>query len=306
MGTKSPNQDVIELLLRQFTDWPLLRDNYILFRQIRAKRLTIDGEKIRIQFNPSRMVSSCAKTDRQSLHERACFLCEANLPAEQEFLPFGEEYLILCNPYPIFPQHFTVPTRRHVEQSINGRLGDMLDLAKTCDAFTVFYNGPRSGASAPDHMHFQIVTHGYMPIDHVRLSRLELVSKQAGSDLYLLSHYLRNGWVITSDSKEAMASCFAQVCNRLEIPSGETEPMMNLFCNYQEGRWMLKVIPRKKHRPSQFFAEGDGRFLTSPGAADIGGVFITSRAEDFEKVTPALLRDIFGQVCFSNDEIRIK
>jgi ATP adenylyltransferase/5',5'''-P-1,P-4-tetraphosphate phosphorylase II len=127
-----------------------------LFKQVRIKTLEIDGLPVTVQFNPSRIVSSGTKTDALSIRERKCFLCFENCPAEQAYVPFGEDYLILCNPFPVFPQHFTVPARQHVEQSIGGCLEDMFDLAEALDSYTVFYNGARSGASAPDHMHFQI------------------------------------------------------------------------------------------------------------------------------------------------------
>ncbi|MDR3141175.1 MAG: DUF4922 domain-containing protein [Tannerellaceae bacterium] len=292
-----------ELFIQQVKSWPLLRDNYELFKQVQIKTLEIDGLPVTVQFNPSRIVSLGAKTDARSIRERKCFLCSANRPAEQVSVPFGEDYLILCNPFPIFPQHFTVPARQHVEQAIGGRLGDMLDLAEALDSYTVFYNGPRSGASAPDHMHFQLVTKNYMPVDKLDISQTKLIRQGTNAGLYLLDNYLRNGWVISSDSKEEALRFFALLCVAQDTPAGEAEPMMNIFCNYEKGQWILKVIPRKKHRPSQYFAGGEEQFLSSPGAADIGGVFITSRPEDFRKASPRLLRSIYTQVCFGNDEL---
>lgn len=123
------------------------------------------GFSIRAQFNPARIVSTGAKVDARSLKERKCFLCPENLPVEQERLPFGFRHLVLCNPYPIFPQHFTIPTRKHTPQLILPQWNDFLELTRRLAPFTVFYNGPRSGASAPDHAHFQAVTRGIMPLD---------------------------------------------------------------------------------------------------------------------------------------------
>lgn len=301
MGTGSPYYEMIDgLFTRQLVSWPLLRDNYERFKQVQVKTLSVDGLPVIVQFNPSRIVSSGAKTDARSIQERKCFLCSQNRPPEQEEVPFGSDYLILCNPFPIFPQHFTVPARNHVDQTIIGRFGDMLDLAKALDSYTIFYNGPRSGASAPDHMHFQAVTKDYMPIDKLDISQC----KPLYSGLYLLENYLRNGWIIASEAKEEAQTLFAYICDVLGTPSGEVEPMMNLFCNYEKGQWIIKVIPRKKHRPSQYFAEGEDKFLSSPGAADVGGVFITSREEDFRKATPDLLRDIYRQICFEKEELK--
>jgi hypothetical protein len=293
-----------ELFTRQLKAWPLLRNNYELFGQVQTKTLETDGLPVIVQFNPARIVSSGAKTGAQFIRERKCFLCSQNRPAVQEEVPFGDDYLILCNPYPIFPQHFTVPTRQHTEQTIIGRLGDMLDLAKALDSYTVFYNGPRSGASAPDHMHFQVMTKHYMPIDQLDVSRTKLIREGTNACLYLLENYLRNGWIISSESKEEAQRFFDRLCRALGVPAGETEPGMNLFCNYEKGRWILKLIPRRKHRPSQFFAEGEEQLLVSPGAADIGGIFVTTREEDFRKLTPALLRDVYSQICYGNDELK--
>jgi hypothetical protein len=297
-------KQVDELFAQQLKTWPLLGNNYGLFGQVHIKTLEVDGLPVVVQFNPARIISSGAKTDIQFIRERKCFLCSQNRPAEQEEALFGEDYLVLCNPFPIFPQHFTVPTRQHVEQTIMGRLGDMLDLAKALDSYTVFYNGPRSGASAPDHMHFQVVTKHYMPIDQLDVSQTKLIREETNARLYLLDNYLRNGWIISSESKEEAQRLFDRLCRALDVPAGETEPRMNLFCNYEKGRWILKVIPRRKHRPSQFFAQGEEQLLSSPGAADVGGVFVTTREEDFRKATPALLRDVYSQVCYGNDELK--
>lgn len=297
-------KQIEDLFTQQLNSWPLLKNNYELFKQVQIKTMYVDGVRIIVQFNPSRIVSSGAKTDVQSIRERKCFLCLQNLPAEQEYIPFGDDYLILCNPFPIFPRHFTVPARQHAGQTIIGRLGDMLDLSKALDSYTVFYNGPRSGASAPDHMHFQIVTKNYMPIDSLDISQTKLIQRKTNTGFYLLENYLRNGWIISSGDKEEVEASFIQICSLLEAPAGEVEPMMNVFCNYENKQWIIKIIPRKKHRPSQYFAEGEDKLLSSPGAADIGGVFITSREEDFRKVTPGLLCDIYEQVCFENDELK--
>lgn len=295
--------EIHALFSRQCKDWPLLRDNHLAFQAIQTRQLFVDGVEILVQFNPSRIVSSAAKVDSESIRKRKCFLCQNHLPPEQEYLSFGDEYLILCNPFPIFPEHFTVPTRKHVDQSIPAHMGDMLDLSRCFETYTVFYNGPRSGASAPDHMHFQIVTRNYMPIDRLDLSKTSLIAQRSDTELRLLTDYLRNGFIILSDDKEEIESLFRHICEVLETPAGETEPMMNIFCNYQEGKWIVKIIPRKQHRPSQYFAEGEERVITSPGAADIGGVFIASREEDYMKITPELLRDIYEQVGYG-DEIK--
>lgn len=154
-----------ELLAKQLVTWPLAEKNYKALEAVQVKSFDMGGFSIRAQFNPARIVSTGAKVDARSLKERKCFLCPENLPVEQERLPFGFRHLVLCNPYPIFPQHFTIPTRKHTPQLILPQWNDFLELTRRLAPFTVFYNGPRSGASAPDHAHFQAVTRGIMPLD---------------------------------------------------------------------------------------------------------------------------------------------
>ena len=70
-----------------------------------------------------------------------------------------------------------------------------------------------------------------------------------------------------------------------EIQSEKVEPMVNLLCTFINGKWILHLFPRKLHRPAQYFAEGKDQLLISPASVDFGGVFITPRHEDFDKIT---------------------
>lgn len=315
-----------DLLAKQLVTWPLAKQNYQALERVRVKSFDMGGFTLRVQYNPARAVSTGAKVDARSLQARPCFLCPEHLPVEQERLPFGFHYLVLCNPYPIFPQHFTIPTRKHLPQRILPRIEDFLEMARRLAPLTLFYNGPHSGASAPDHAHFQAVTRGVMPIDEeaLRLKHLypigestfsrppkapladRLKHPQADGEsarVIPLTGYERNGFVILADTQEAAVRLFRQVYAALPIPPGQPEPMMNLFGYYVDNAWMLVVIPRKRHRPWQYEAEGADHLLSSPGAADIGGLFITPLEKDFEKMTPELLRDIYRQVCLSDQEV---
>ena len=295
-----------QLLANQRRTWPLAGKNYHLLENVQVKTFDMGGFTIRAQFNPARVVSSGAKVDAKSVKARKCFLCQANLPLEQDRLPFGNHYLILCNPYPIFPEHFTIPTREHTPQSIIERMNDFLQLTQSLAPFTVFYNGPRCGASAPDHAHFQAVTREVMPLDKEVSEYVLTASPYKESEeasLYLLTGYLRNGFILKGSTQESLHNLFNEVYEALPVPNGETEPMMNLFGSYIEKEWILTLIPRKRHRPWQYEAEGDDHILSSPGAADIGGLFITPLEKDFKKINPDLLLDIYQQVCLSDEEI---
>lgn len=298
-----------ELLSKQLVTWPLAQENYrALATKVRIKSFDMGGFTVKVQYNPARSVSSFAKLDQMSLQTRKCFLCKENLPEEQIGLTFGYDYLVLCNPYPIFPEHFTITACRHIDQMILPRLHDFLELARRMEAFTIFYNGPRSGASAPDHAHFQAVTRSVMPLDNEWEMLLNghgrLLWEQTNGQLYAFDRYLRNGFIIHAKTEEAATSCFRAVYDSLDKSDNEVEPKMNLFAQYINKTWMLVVIPRRLHRPIQFHAEGTEQVLCSPGAADVGGLFITSREEDFDKMTPALLRNIYEQVCFTDAEMK--
>ncbi|MDR1937252.1 MAG: DUF4922 domain-containing protein [Tannerellaceae bacterium] len=304
-GIWSNSQQARELLARQQVSWPAARAGYRELEKVEVKVCHIGGLAIKVQYNPARIISSGAKTDAQSLRKRPCFLCPAHLPPEQEGLPMGNKYLLLCNPYPIFPEHFTIAARRHVEQHIRYRFTDFLTAARQLSDFTLFYNGPQSGASAPDHLHFQAVTRSYMPIDEeAGLHRGERLLEEAGAAIYLLTGYLRNGFILEAETEEGAYALFKRLYKTLRYcVNGETEPRMNLFCRYEDSRWQLAVIPRAVHRPRQYYAEGADHVLTAPGAADTGGVFITARREDFEKMTPELLLDIYQQIAFPDSHI---
>ena len=116
------------------------------------------------QFNPARLVSTGAKIDKATLAKRPCFLCEKNRPVEQIVLPFGEGFDILVNPFPILPVHFTIPSRHHQLQAIAENYVQIHRLLRAYPQLMVFYNGPKCGASAPDHLHFQAGTSGILPL----------------------------------------------------------------------------------------------------------------------------------------------
>ncbi|MDF9830699.1 DUF4922 domain-containing protein [Parabacteroides sp. PF5-6] len=296
-----------ELLKKQLVTWSLPKKNYDDLQQVQTRQLDLGGITVQVQHNPARIASTGAKTDGQSIRQRQCFLCADNLPAEQIRLPFGYNYDVLCNPYPIFREHFTIVSRKHENQEIAKRLPDFLELAYRMNRHTVFYNGPRSGASAPDHAHFQAVTRGQMPIEkelHDLPNRYakEILSLEYGK-LFALTHYFRNGFVIEASDKKTISLLFHLIYKVLDKKPDEPEPGMNLFASYDENQWRLILIPRHKHRPWQYDATGEDHILSSPGAADIGGLFITPREEDFMKINPHIIQNIYEQVGYADDEI---
>jgi len=289
----------------QLAEWEFARRNFEALRRIETKTFDLDGFLIRVQFNPARIVSSAAKVDAASVVARKCFLCSENQPPEQRGLPWGDGYRVLVNPYPIFARHFTIPAAEHVPQSIADRYGDMLALARCFDREVVFYNGPRCGASAPDHAHFQAVGKGAMPLEaEVGRFATEKVLEASGAAAYAIRDYLRGGFVIRSADASAAAACFGKLYEALEVLPADAEPMMNVLTWYDSDGWTSCVFPRTKHRPACFYGEGATDLLVSPASVDLAGVMIVPRKDDFVKITAENIRAIFNEVCIDDSALQ--
>ena len=292
------NQTIQNLLTEQLTSWETARNNYEDLSTVKVKELDVNGVSYKVQFNPARIVSSGAKVDAKTIKERKCFLCPANLPPVQKGVPFKEHYNILVNPFPIFPRHLTVPEQAHVDQRITTRMEDMLDLAQALTDYVIFYNGPKCGASAPDHAHFQAGNKGFLPIE--KDWRNQIAGKIADFEqatLWYMNDAPRATLVIESSSKENAVHLFDIIYHSLTVKPGEEEPMMNVLALYEDEKWVVFVFPREKHRPACYTAEGEANLLSSPASVDLGGVFITPVEKDFLKITAEDVAQILSEVC---------
>lgn len=297
------NHTIDHLLTEQLASWETARRNYAALSGVRVKELNVRGIPYKVQFNPARIVSSAAKVDAASIRERTCFLCPAHLPPEQKGIPFGGHYQILVNPFPIFPRHLTVAETEHTEQRIASRFADMLDLAEALTEYTLFYNGPRCGASAPDHAHFQAGSRGFMPIEQEwRKRAADKVARCGQAVLWHMDDAPRTTLVIDSASKADAVRLFDTLYRSLPLKPGEEEPMMNVLALYESGRWTVFVFPRRQHRPACYTAEGDARLLSSPASVDLGGVFILPVERDFQRITADDVARILSEVCLSPEE----
>jgi len=294
------NQTIHNLINEQLTSWETARNNYEALSSVKVKELDVNGVPYKVQFNPARIVSSGAKVDAKTIKERKCFLCPANLPAVQKGIPFKEHYNILVNPFPIFPRHLTIPEQAHVDQRIASRMEDMLDLAQALTDYVIFYNGPKCGASAPDHAHFQAGNKGFLPIEKDWKTQVAgKVVEMEEAALWYLNDAPRATLVIESSSKEKAVCLFDAVYRSLTVKPGEEEPMMNVLAMYEENKWVVFVFPREKHRPACYTAEGEANLLSSPASVDLGGVFITPVEKDFLKITAEDVAQILSEVCLS-------
>jgi ATP adenylyltransferase/5',5'''-P-1,P-4-tetraphosphate phosphorylase II len=302
---KPASQVLTEFVESEKLIWPLAAANYKGLEKVEERSFLFDGFEIRTQFNPERMRSSVAEVDKKSIAARKCFLCSENRPAEQDAIAFGELFLILVNPFPIFKTHFTISCNSHIDQRFIPNVHSLLELAWAMEGFTVFYNGPECGASAPDHLHFQAGENGFMPIaddfECLKPTARKLFSGEL-ADVWAFDDYLRKMISVETTSLDEGLRIIGIYYTHFQAMQPEKmEPMMNVLCSYSRGKWTVHLFPRKAHRPLHFYEEGEKQILISPGSVDFGGVFILPRREDFDKITKEDIADILKQVCVSQD-----
>lgn len=293
---------------RQLERWDAAHERFRDLRNVEVRDVNLGENTFKVQYNPARMVSTGAKIDKQALAERPCFLCEKNRPAEQIAKAFGHDFEILVNPFPILPTHFTIPARRHQPQGILPHYAEMHRLLMLYPDLMVFYNGPKCGASAPDHLHFQAGTSGLLPLQAgwPRLSRnlKTLVTMGEDGELAVVSDYPCHAFVIRSRSAEADTALFRKLYRVLPQQEGETEPMMNVVAWRQGDEYLSVVFPRRKHRPDCYFADGSAQLLVSPGALDMAGLIVTPRKGDFECITSEQIVAILQELAIADDDMQ--
>lgn len=296
----------------QLSQWPLACGNFRALKDVSVREVEIGGLTVKLQFNPARIVSSAAKTSKEELAKRRCFLCRENRPAEQIMLRFegrkGKKYDILVNPYPIFPDHLVIAKSKHTDQSIWHRYIDMLDLSKKYSGYTFFYNGPKCGASAPDHHHFQGAPKGLMPLENDMNASvdnseiLEYITSVQDASLYHYKKFTSGVFFLRAETSKSAAKLFYRLLDCADILEGDIEPRINLFSWWQDGEYRSIVVFRRSHRSHHYFSEGPDHLTMSPGCADMGGVFIVPVPEEYEKMTPELLAELVEEVSVPKSE----
>lgn len=271
---------------RQLEVWTDARHRFRDLKHVETRQFS---DQLKLQWNPARIVSTGATIDKKTLGERPCFLCDKNRPKEQMSKQIDEKFHLLVNPFPILPVHFTIPARKHQPQLIYKNYGEMHRFISLHSDLMVFYNGPKCGASAPDHLHFQAGTNGILPLqtNWQRLSRnlTDIISLNDEEKISVVRDFIVPAFVIISKSAESDEALFRRLYKAMPQRGDETEPMMNIISWRKGEEFISVVIPREKHRPEAYFAEGDAQFVVSPGALDMSGLIITPREEDFRKLT---------------------
>ena len=289
-----------DLIEQQKLHWLQLAEGYTALESVRLREIVCRNYSVSLQFNPKRIRSTGANLDPKAIEKRRCFLCLEHLPEPQKGILYCDEFLLLCNPVPIFSRHLTFSSIHHIPQEVESSFHVLLDLTKDLSPdFTVFYNGPKSGASAPDHFHFQVSPRRAIPIecdavDMRRRKRLYYKNHVAGC---VLMNYGRTAFVVESTDKVRLLDFLKNMLGAWKKVLGSAEePKMNILCSYQEEFWRLIILPRRKHRPDIYFLEDDDRVLISPAAVDIGGLVVTPLEKDFLRADAKLIESIFAEV----------
>jgi hypothetical protein len=304
-GERNLHDLCLELLSEQKKTWLDLRESYESLNEVKERDVHCKGFSVRLQYNPMRIKSSLAGSTEKNAKERQCFLCLDHLPEGQRGILYRNEYLILCNPMPVFSSHFTISHLDHRPQAVVEHIDAFLQLISDFgSSWTVLYNGPKCGASAPDHLHFQVAPSKKMGIEeYIRdETKLILVTQVGSMPLYRVKNLGREVIILQGNDPMVIKDVFKGFLNALRrVLLTDEEPMINIAGFYKERRWeerkwCLVVFPRKKHRPDVFFGEGNARIVVSPGVIDMGGLVITPVEKDFEQLNGSAVEGIFGEV----------
>lgn len=291
-----------EFFHNQMATWPETATRYADLARVEVR----DFGAVSAQYNPARMVSTGAKVDKKTLAQRPCFLCKDHRPEIQQEWAFGEDFDVLVNPFPILPTHFTIAARRHRPQTILDTYATLYELADRFEGTLFFYNGPKCGASAPDHLHFQGGDGSVVPLCRDwrgwRERLREVARLDADNRLCTIEDYPFPTLVLISNDKSLAQTLFRRAYAALPCHPDDTEPMLNVLAWREEDSVVTILLPREKHRPACYTASCEAdRMLISPGALDMAGLVITPRKEDFDRLTPSLLVKTVGEVALGQE-----
>ncbi|MBR4970397.1 MAG: DUF4922 domain-containing protein [Paludibacteraceae bacterium] len=292
--------DANALYQQQLEVWEDFRLRVKQLETIQTRKFETGEYCVIAQFNPARAVSSGAKLDKKSIAERKCFLCETNRPDVQKGVDLNERFTLLVNPFPILKKHFTIPLKFHQNQEILPYFSELLSFMKLLPDYTLFYNGPQCGASAPDHMHFQAVEKGQLPLEWEWKSiKKEVITETKELRVERFLNYDRKCIHIASNVADSISHYFLKLYNNLQLECDTIEePKMNLFGFYEEDIFHIFIFHRKTHRPKQFFEDNENFRMISPGAIDIAGILVLPRKEDYDTICEEEIKDVFHQVSF--------
>lgn len=289
----------IKLLSQQLLTWPKLREGYDLLKGIKIRTISYNGFTVRLQHNEGRVTSTLADTRPETIEKRPCFLCLNNLFEKQKGILY-KDYLILCNPAPVFPHHLTINSIEHTPQRIESHIRFFLELSKDLgDNWIILYNGPKCGASAPDHLHFQAIPRGYTPLEEEidKNENLLRFFRQSNVFIYYGDSLGRIFFIFKGHDIEVMEEAFDKFLTALKIAmKNKDEPMLNIACMNAKDTIKLIVFPRKKHRPDAYFKEGEEKITISPAVIEMLGVIVAPIERDFLRLKGEDIESIYKEV----------
>lgn len=264
--------EIDAFIARQLSQWPLAADNHKALGNAITREIQSQGYIYKAVALPSRAASCKADVSAGAIAARKCFLCTDSLPPQQLSTPICG-FRLLVNPFPILPGHLTISAPEHTPQTLSGNVDNLIQLAETLEGHTVFYNGPRCGASAPDHLHFQAV-----PSEHLTL--WDTVNSMPHTHISLKG---------TADEVKSLIDSWLKALPH----TPDSEAMVNILIHRcHPGKFQAVIFPRLRHRPKCY-----GALLFSPGALDMAGIMVTPRAADLNALTPELVSEIYSDVC---------
>jgi hypothetical protein len=290
---------ILALYEQQTQNWPALAEIVQKLENASSRTVPLDGRKLRLQHNPARIINVNAPTSAREVAERPCPLCPPNMPSAQKALPFLNQWLVVCNPLPLFKQHFVLVSEEHTPQCSANILPAMIEFTRLT-GFTTLYNGPRSGASIPDHLHLQAAPPGCLPIE-------EQLPQMDGSGIVVDSRLPRRIFLDASDTVRAchLFERTLVVLDEFKMDGTDSEPGMNIAVTASGVNHpsLVAVHPRIKHRPQCFYARDEARYVVSPGSADMAGMLILPRQEDYERLDGPKVESIFREVCLQDEQL---
>lgn len=298
---ESPAQlgGAVDRLFERAAAWPLWRDGHAALAGIEVRTLGAGAERVLVQHNPARRRSVHAAVDAAAIAARPCFLCPSSFPPEEPGVAW-RDLAVLPNPFPIVPRHLTIPSLEHRPQALAGRGTELVELARALgESMVVLYNGPRCGASAPDHFHFQAGA-ATMPGFElaVAASGRDVQPVQVGGRRFIALHdddAARLGERIEA-ALDAWAHVQSQGADVAKDGDTAVEAMCSVLARWQGGRGTALFFPRRAHRPRVFFAEPAERIGVSPAAIEMAGILVVSDHESLERLDADAARTVYEDV----------
>lgn len=294
----------VEIFNEQLQASERFRNAFQSVKQSSTRKIQFEGFSYTLQLNPARIRSSKADISKP-LAESACFLCKANMPEDQLKVDYDERFFISVNPFPILWNHLTIISKAHTPQTIQGNTSTLLKLAKNMEGMVVFYNSPKSGASAPFHCHFQAGTEqdlpAYVELDEIR----KLYTTDEKNGIFKISEPTRRMIVVEDESLSSETQKIDYILDEINRIYGSTEAEANIGAIYKDGRYRTILFPREKHRPYEYSLPGNDRILVSPGFADMAGMIPCSLSENYHSITAENIKSIMNQVSIPDYKLQM-